>query len=147
MDPSVEKQEPKLPQVELLLEIEEQGTPLRIDGNQETYYVLSATQLRALMGRMLEDVNDIDNVTGFTLEDFGLTKADLNEYYKTHKAQHERVSMADITPLSKDLSDQLSEASGSTSSDGNATDTKDKMILHELEAAMLANLQAAASID
>jgi len=130
-------------QADLLLEIEAQGTPLRIDGQTETYYVLSASQLRALMGRMLDESAYVDGATSFTLDDFGLTEADVDAYNKMQQAQRARVETEMLKPLPTDLAERLAQLT--EQSDGDMNSAQAEQALAELEAAMLTNLQALAA--
>ena len=144
---SIEQQTPVSQQQELLMEIEAKGTPLRLDGPKGTYYVLSASQLRKLLGRLVDDFVDVDDVMGFALEDFGLTKADVAEYNEKQQAQRARVAESKLIPLPTILAERLSEVSEAGLSNSDVDDAERETLLRELEAAMLANLQAAVAND
>lgn len=71
---------------DIVNQIEYHGTPLRIDGATETYYVLSAAQLMAILRSGYQEVESVES---FTLKDFGLTDADLSAYEARRKVRRE----------------------------------------------------------
>ena len=129
---------------DLLAQIEEHGTPLRIDGTTETYYVLSADQLMTLLRVIPEDR---DSVSSVTPQDFGLTEADLTAYEARRKARREQVDLNALAPLDTNLEQRLLYMSRiqrhQSLSEKEARERE--QLLHELEAAMLHNLQAVVS--
>lgn len=124
----------------LLTEIETQGTPLRIDGQTETYYVLSASQLNALINRSQDDSANFEDATNFTPEDFGLTEADLDQHEKTQQVQQQHIASHALKPLSEDLGSRITQQAQSTVPQQNKAERDE--LLAKLEAAMLTNLQA-----
>ncbi len=127
---------------DLLIQIEKQGTPFRIDGATETYYVLSADQLMALLRAGAEDG---ESVLPFTPRDFGLTETDLAAYQARQKARRERVAFDALTPLDTDLEQRLRRLSH-IQHERPLSDKERRgreQLLHELETAIVHNLQAA----
>lgn len=127
----------------LLDQIEHHGTPFRIDGSTQTYYVLSADQLMAL----LRDVHGgVESEEPFTLEDFGLTEADLSAYEARREARRKRVDRGMLAPLEAALAQRLGQLN-QTQSQAPLSDQQKREVeelLNELEAAMGDNVQAAA---
>lgn len=71
-------------------QVREQGTPLRVDSDTETYYLLTATQLQELLFSALADRVDNANFAddeSFGLADFGLTENDVAAYEATQARQ------------------------------------------------------------
>lgn len=126
---------------ELLVQIQERGTPLRIDGDTGTYYILSADQLMTLLSLIPEDAA---SVSSFTPQDFGLTEADLTAYEARRKARREQIDLNVLVPLDPDLEQRLlhlSQIQHQRPLSGKEAHEREQL-LHELEAAMLRNLQA-----
>jgi len=127
---------------DLLIQIEKQGTPFRIDGTTETYYVLSADQLMALLRAGAEDG---ESIPPFTPRDFGLTEADLVAYQARQKARRQRVHFDALVPLDTDLEQRLrrlSQIQGERSLSDKERREREQL-LHELETSIVHNLQAA----
>ncbi len=127
---------------DLLIQIEKQGTPFRIDGTTETYYVLSADQLMALLRAGAEEG---ESVLPFTPRDFGLTEADLSAYQARQKARRERVAFDALTPLDTDMEQRLRRL-GQIQGERPLSDQERRereQLLRELETAIVRNLQAA----
>lgn len=89
---------------DLLNQIEHHGTPFRIDGATETYYVLSANQLLTLFRGMIKDVESIES---FTPQDFGLTEADLAGYEARRQARRAQIDPGMLAPLEAALEQRL----------------------------------------
>jgi hypothetical protein len=126
---------------DLLAQIEEQGTPFRIDGATKTYYVLSAEQLLVLFRSMVSA--DIESDLSFTPQDFGLTEADLAAYEARRKTRREIVDFRSLEPLSVELERRLRHLSQVERQQPLTDDEvrEREQLLHQLEAAMLHNLQ------
>ncbi|MFQ5858871.1 MAG: hypothetical protein ACE5LU_24995 [Anaerolineae bacterium] len=126
---------------DLLEHIQNRGTPFRIDGATGTYYVLSADQLIALLRAISEDG---EPVLSFAPHDFGLTEADLAAYEARRKARREHINLDTLAPLDPNLEQRLHHLSQVQHerplSEGEASERE--QLLHELETAILDNLQA-----
>ena len=129
----------------LLTQIEKSGTPLRIEGTTETYYVLSATQLMAL----LRSRPEIDNpINSFTPEEFGLTEADLADYTALRQARRARVDSDVLDPLDVDLARRLNQFNDAGRQVLSEEDKRElDQLVQELETVMLRNIQSAAHIS
>src|SRR6266700_1958337 len=120
---------------DLLARIAEHGTPFRIDGATGTYYVLSADQLMTLLRGKPDEV---ESVASCTPQDFGLTEADMSAYDTRRKARRQQIALD--AALEQRLHQwhqgqrqrPLSEAQKRAR----------EQLLHELEMAMMRNLQA-----
>jgi hypothetical protein len=127
----------------LLAQIENHGTPLRIDGSTETYYVLSADQLMALLRGVH---GGVESAASFTLQDFGLTEADLSAYEARREARRERIDRVRLTPLEATLEQRLRQLN-QVQRQAPLSDQQKREIeqlLNELERAMGDNVQTAA---
>ncbi|MFN8446960.1 MAG: hypothetical protein U0175_39565 [Caldilineaceae bacterium] len=125
-----------------LLQIREHGTPLRVDSETETYYVLTAAQLKALLATLptqAKDKVDLDHLTTFSPQDFGLSEADIADYEARQQLRQRAVNVHKQRPLNADLKRRLDAISqqGKIASPAERT-----QLLHELEALMNENLQA-----
>ena len=130
---------------DLLLEIEEHGTPLRINGQAETYYVLSAAQLMQLIGQLPADATEPEDISSFTPEDFGLTENELTAYEARRTARRQHVDADVQEPIAADLERRLRALSRRTRDNGQSRhdEIARGQLLQELETAMLETLQAA----
>jgi hypothetical protein len=129
---------------DLLVQIKKQGTPIRIDSDMGTYYVLSADELLTL----LQDVSSYEDAeVSFTAQDFDLSEADVAAY-ETRRAQRRAYVDAEAQqPMSANLEQRLHDL---RQHEYRRPLTKEQIdereqVLHELEAAMLHNLEAAAA--
>ena len=91
---------------DLLDQLAHHGTPFRIDGATETYYVLSAAQLLTLLHGMMKDV---ESVASFTPQDFGLTEADLAGYEARRQARRAQIDPGLLAPIEAALAHCLSQ--------------------------------------
>ncbi len=128
----------------LLNQIEEQGTPLRIESESSTYYILSAKQLQMLLK---STEFDEEEVTTYTPADFGLNNTDVAAYEKSRKTRRTYLGRSEQTPLDKDLVqrldhmlDHMTEGQNSFSEAGR---DKREQLLQELDEAILRNLRIA----
>src|SRR5262245_63787028 len=80
----------------LLDQIAQHGTPFRINGATETYYVLRADQLLTLLRGLRADVASAES---FTPQDFGLTEADLAGYETRRQARRAQIDPGMLPPL------------------------------------------------
>lgn len=129
---------------DLLLQIEKQGTPLRIDGPSDTYYVLTVKQLMALLGITSESENR-ETVPQFTPEDFGLTEADLVAYQARREARRRRVDVDALEPIDPNLEQRLDRINRLRDERPLSEEEhrEQEALLQELETAMLRNLETA----
>jgi hypothetical protein len=127
----------------LLDQIENHGTPWRIDGPTETYYVLSADQLMALLR---DGPRGVESAASFTRQDFGLTEADLSSYEARREARRERIDRAMLAPLEATLEQRLRQWHQVQRQSPLSEQQKREMeqLLNELERAMGDNVQTAA---
>ena len=126
----------------LLDQIAHHGTPFRIDSASETYYVLSADQLMTLLHGMIED---IDAITPFTPQAFGLTEAELSAYEARRQARREHSDPAMLTPLEPALEQRLRQWNQGESPQSRSDQQQAyEQLLHELETVMGCNVQAVA---
>jgi len=128
---------------DILAQIEKHGTPLRIDGTTETYYVLSADQLITLFRVTPQDE---ESVSPLTPEDFGLTEAVLAAYEARRTARREQVDLNALAPLDTDVEQRLLHVSQiQRHRPLSEKEVREReQLVHELEAAMFHNLRAVA---
>ncbi|WP_089722003.1 hypothetical protein [Candidatus Entotheonella palauensis] len=124
-------------------QIEHHGTPFRIDGPTETYYVLSADQLMALLRNVHQE---IESVEPFTPQDFELTEADLSVYKARREARRKRINRSMLVPLETDLEQHLRQLTQVQQQFPISDQQKHKVdqLLNELETVMGNNVQTAA---
>jgi hypothetical protein len=127
----------------LLDQISRHGTPFRIDGATETYYVLSADQLRTLLRGIIEDVESAES---FTPQDFGLTEADLSTYEARRQARREQIDLGLLTPLEAALEQRLRQWTQAQHQQPLSEQEKREVeqLLHELETAIGSNVRSMA---
>lgn len=125
----------------LLEQIAQHGTPFRIDGATETYYVLSAAQLLTLLRGMSQDV---ESVASFIPQDFGLTEADLAGYEARRQARREQIDLGLLAPLEAALAQRLRRWHQVQHQPPLSDQEKREVeqLLQELETAMGSNVQA-----
>ena len=126
---------------DLLAQITEHGTPFRIDGATGTYYVLGADQLITLLcGRP----DEVESVALCTPQDFGLTEADMSAYDTRRKARRKQIDLGVLAPLDADLEQRLRQLQQVQRQRplSEAQKRAREQLLHELEMAMMRNLQA-----
>lgn len=128
---------------ELLSQIERQGTPFRIDATTETYYVLTAKQLMALV-RIASD--DGGTVSPFKLEDFGLTEAEFAAYQARRESRREGIDVDALEPIDPALEQRLRYLNRVQHERplSEEEQREREKLLHQLETAMLENLEAIA---
>jgi hypothetical protein len=127
----------------LLAQITEHGTPLRIDDATGTYYVLSADQLMTLLrGRP----DEVESVVSCTPQDFGLTEAEMAAYDTRRQARRQRIDPGVLAPLDAALEQRLRQWQQVQHQQplSQAQKREREQLLHELETAMMRNLQALA---
>ena len=122
---------------DVIAQLESQETPLRIQGSQQTYYVLSAEQMLALM----QPTQMIDDDDSFMPQDFGLTEEDLTRYQNRRRERRQHVGATRHSRLAADLQNRL-DLLRSISTLSPTLPPVDQQTLQALEAAMLYNLQA-----
>src|SRR5262249_32049947 len=126
---------------DLLAQITEHGTPLRIDSATETYYVLSADQLMTLLrGRP----DEVESVMSCTPQGFGLTEAEMAAYDTRRQSRRQRINLGVLAPLDAALEQRLRQwQQGQRQRPLSQTQKREReQLLHELEMAMMRNLQA-----
>ncbi len=128
---------------DLLDQIEHHGTPLRIDGSTETYYVLSADQLMALLHGVH---GEVESAESFTPQDFGLTETDLSAYKARREARRERIGRGMLVPLEAALKQRLQQLNQVQHRQSLSDQQKREVeqLLNELETAMDNNMETAA---
>jgi hypothetical protein len=125
----------------LLAQITEHGTPFRIDGATETYYVLTADQLMTLLSGKPQEIG---SVASYTPQDFGLTEADMSAYDTRRKARRRQIDLGVLVPLNADLEQRLRQLN-QVQRQGPLSDAQQRereQLLRELEMAMMRNLRA-----
>lgn len=120
---------------EVRAQLASQLTPVRIEDQAQTYYVLSAEQLLAL----LQIAEMSDPTHSFAPADFGLTEEDVTTYLHRRQQRQQGVDSA-TAPLSLKLQAHL-ETLRMISNRSTATPPIDEQTLQTLEQAMLHNLQ------
>lgn len=75
---------------EMMTQLEQEETPLRINSSQTTYYVLSAEQLMAL----LQPQPSTEQNHAFTPADFGLTAEDVAAYLERRAVRRQALAHA-----------------------------------------------------
>lgn len=128
---------------DLLKQIEHHGTPWRIDGTTETYFVLSAAQLITLFRGMIEEAKP---AASFTPQDFALTEADLSAYEARRKARREHIDCSLLAPLNPVLEQRLRQWEQVQGQQPLSDQQKrvGEQLLHELETALVGNAQRVA---
>ena len=119
---------------ELLQQVDVDGAPLRIDSKTNTYYVLSADQLLALLKNSHGDERGSPQ---FTPADFGLSEADITNYQALHRSRSSAIAQNKQTPLSANLRKRLRQ-----SEKNNFRRPESEQLLHELEYEMSRNLES-----
>lgn len=128
---------------DLLDRVEEQKTPVRIQSPQNTYYVLSAEQVMALL-RM---GNPEEQTAGtYTLHDFELSEEDLEAYEIRRKARRKQLASTSLQPSKARLLRRLTQWQESQTQAilSEAQRHEQEEFLQELETSMLQNLQRVA---
>jgi hypothetical protein len=126
---------------DLLAQITEHGIPFRIDSATGTYYVLRADQLMTLLSGRPEEV---ESVAPCTPQDFGLTEADMSAYDTRRKARRKQIDVRVLAPLEAVLEQRLRQLNQVQRQRplSAAQKREREHLLHELEMAMMRNLQA-----
>ena len=126
---------------DLLAQITEHGTPLRIDDATGTYYVLSAYQLMTLLRSRPDEV---ESVVSCTPQDFGLTEAEMAAYDARHQSRRQRIDHSVLAPLDAALEQRLRQWQQVQRQRplSQVQKREREQLLHELEMAMMRNLQA-----
>jgi hypothetical protein len=122
---------------DVIAQLESHETPLRIQGPQQTYYVLSAEQMLALM----QPTQMLDDNGSFTPQDFGLTEENLTGYEARRRERRQHVDTTRHSQLTADLQNRL-DLLRSISALSTDLPPVDQQTLQALEAAMLYNLQS-----
>lgn len=129
---------------DFLVQVRHQGTPLRVDSDTETYYVLTATQLQHLVEAAIGDAAnrvDLPNEPAFTLEDFGLTEADVAAYEAAQERQRSVLKLQQQRPLQPDIIRRLNALPRLEQLFPMRAAAEREALLRELETAMLNNLR------
>jgi|307.fasta_scaffold57874_2 hypothetical protein len=128
---------------DLLVQISEHGTPFRIDSATGTYYVLSADQLMTLLRGQLDEG---ESMAASTPQDFGLTEAEMSAYDTRRQARRQHINRGVLAPLDAALEQRLHQWQQVQRQRPLSTAQKREreQLLHELEMAMMRNLQALA---
>ncbi|MEZ4661320.1 MAG: hypothetical protein R2911_27535 [Caldilineaceae bacterium] len=130
---------------DFLVTVQEQGTPLRVDSETETYYVLTAKQLMYLLQSIPDDAAqeyDLVDESSFALEDFGLTEADVAAYEARQQTQKRAINPQHQQPLNANLQRRLEALPKLEKLDPQRAVEERAKLLAELESAMLHNLHA-----
>lgn len=131
---------------QFLVQVREQGTPLRVDSDTETYYVLTATQLQQLLfAAFADDAADSDFAAdySFTPADFGLTEADIAAYEAKQQQQRAALNLQKQQAPAPELIRRLEALPRLERLFPKRAATERTELLRELETVMLANLRAA----
>lgn len=129
---------------DFLVHVREQGTPLRVDSDTETYYVLTATQLQQLLQATVADSPedpDLPDNHAFTLEDFGVTEADVAAYEAVQKRQRAVLKRQKQQPLNAAVIRRLEALPRLEQLSPKHAAVEREELLRELETAMLNNLR------
>lgn len=121
---------------DLLTRLESQQTPLRIQGQQRSYYVLTSEQLLALM----QQPPHFEDDTTFAPEDFGLTEDDVTAYLARRQDRQQKLGATQPTPLPADLQQRLDWLRVMVPVSNHAF-LPDEQTMQALEAAMLHSLE------
>ncbi len=123
---------------EMLTQLESQQTPLRIQGHQQSYYVLTVDQLLALM----QPPQNFEDDTSFTPEEFGLTEADIAAYEANQQKQRAALPLHRQQPPDPELFRRLDALPRLERLFPQRATAEREVLLRELEVAMLNRLQA-----
>lgn len=128
---------------DFLIQVRHQGTPLRVDSDTETYYVLTAAQLQQLVEAAIVDnvATDLPNDQAFTLADFGLTEDDVVAYEAKQERQRSALNLQKQRPLRPDLIRRLNALPRLEQLFPMRAAAEREALLHELETVMLHNLR------
>ena len=121
---------------DVLTRLESQQTPLRIQGHQQSYYVLTMEQLLALM----QPAQNFADDPSFSPEDFGLTEADVRAYLARRHERQQKLGSIQPTQLPADLQQRLERLRALTTI-ASATVSADDQAIQALETAMLRSLE------
>ena len=120
----------------VMAQLDTQETPLRIQSQRKTYYVLTVEQIAALM----QPLPTVEDNESFTPEDFGLTEKDVENYLARRQEREQQIGAADHMPISTELKNRLDMLRTLSDLSPSAVPV-DKQTLRVLEEAMLRNLQ------
>lgn len=121
---------------DLLIQLESQQTPLRIQGRQQSYYILTADQILTLM----QPPQKFEDDTSFRPEDFGLTEDDVTAYLARRHERRQQLGVTPPTELPADLQRRLDRFRALTAISSDAPPV-DETTMQALEAAMLHSLE------
>ena len=126
---------------DLLAQITKHGTPFRIDSATGTYYVLSADQLMTLLRGKLDEV---ESVAACTPQDVELTEAEMSAYDTRRQARRQRIDLGVLAPLDVALEQRLRQWQQVQRQQplSEAQKREREQLLHDLEMALMRNLQA-----
>ena len=119
-----------------LRQVRKQGTPLRVDSETETYYLLTVDQLLALM----QPPQNFEDGTSFTPQDFGLTEDDVTAYLARRHKRQQQLGVTPPTELPADLQQRLDRLRA-LAAISSAAPPVDETTIQALEAAMLHSLE------
>ena len=120
---------------DVLTRLESQQTPLRIQGQWHSYYVLTVDQILALM-----QPPHFEDDTTFAPEDFGLSEDDVTTYLARRQERQQKLGATQPTQLPADLQQRLDRLWVMVSGSNNAP-RPDVQTMQALEAAMLHSLE------
>lgn len=127
-----------------LVQVGERGTPLRVDSDTETYYVLTATQLQQLLISGATDFAAVDftNDYSVTPEKLGLTEADIAAYEAKQQQQQAALLLQKQQMPDPELIHRLEALPRLERLFPKRAAAERAELLRELETVMLANLHA-----
>lgn len=126
-------------------QVRKQGTPLRVDSDTETYYLLTATQLQELLLSVLADRVDVANFAddeSFSLADFGLTEDDVAAYEAAQARQRAALHIEQQQLPDPELIRRLDALPHFAQLFPKRAAAEREELLRELETAMLVSLQS-----
>lgn len=121
---------------DLLVRLESQQTPLRIQGRQQSYYVLTVDQILLLM----QPQQKFEDDTSFRPEDFDQTEDDVTAYLARRHERRQQLGVTPPTELPADLQRRL-DRFRALAAISNDAPPADETTIQALEAAMLHSLE------
>lgn len=130
---------------DFLVQVRKQGTPLRVESENETYYLLTANQLQQLLLSTLADnpdAADFSDTHTFTPEEFGLTEAAIAAYEANQQKQRAALPLHRQQPPDPELIRRLDTLPRLERLFPQRAAAEREALLRELEIAMLNRLQS-----
>lgn len=126
---------------DVLTQLETHKAPMRVQGSQNTYYILTADQIRTLVQQSATFKDD----KTFAPEEFGLREEDVQGYLARRQQREQTIDRTQQLSLAPELETQLAmlRAVSFTSA---TLDEVNEETLEALEDLMLHNLQSAVQI-